>query len=105
MVDFSESQDRARALHRTRTRLAREMTEIVRDPAKYNNADVLDWINDRSKRSGLKMTTARDAANNNMVHIFVHDPRTETEDRRAIFDNMQYLGWVERRNEPTPDRS
>ena len=89
------------ALYHRRRQLAKEMSDIVKNPAKYNNADVLDYLRDRAKAANLEFFTRRDGRQRGMIHCFVCDKRTERPDPRPKFENPQYLGWVQRNMEPT----
>lgn len=100
---YVENPDRARVLFRIRQQLSKDMDGIVRNPQKYNNADVLDWVRDRAKELKLQFFTRRDPLNNNLIHLFVRDPIIEPVDVRAKPENPSYLGWVERNTNPTPE--
>ena len=97
-------QDRAVALFHLRTRIAKQMSDMVQNPAKYNNADVLDALRDIAKANRLQFLTRKDAHQRAIIHVYIRDPISEPMDPRPVTENPQYLGWVEKNTEPTPDR-
>jgi hypothetical protein len=98
---YTQNPDRARAIFEIRKRLAAEMDDMVRNPAKYNNADVLDALRDKCKRYGLQFLVKPEKNRPNLLHVFVRDPIIEPLVFTAAATNPIWLGWVEKNTEPT----
>jgi len=94
--------DHARALYEIRKKLSRDMEGMVRNPEKYNNADVMDFIRDYCKKHRLQFVVKPAKQQPNIYYLFVRDPITEPVDFSTdMVKNPTCLGWVEKRTEPT----
>lgn len=87
-----------------RRRLSQEMTEYVKNPAALNNRDLLDYLRDRAREKGQQFVVRRDKHQPKLIHIFMRDPVVEQLNLVPDQTNNQWLGWVEKNTEPTPDR-
>ena len=101
-----ESRDlRLRFVNEIRSKLSFEMKDMVENPAKYDNADVLDYIRDFCKNHQLQFLVKPQKDAPNILHVFVRDPLVEGLDLRAgsAHVNPCWLGFVEKNTEPTRD--
>lgn len=98
-----ERQQRLAMVNEARNQLAFQMQDMIKNPAKYNNADVLDALRDKCKKAGLQFVVKAQKDAPNILHIFVRDPLIEPLDLRAgsAHANPVWLGFVERNNNPT----
>jgi hypothetical protein len=94
--------DRARALFEIRKGLAMSMEDMVRNPAKYNNADLQDYIRDFCRKHNLQFVVKPAKQQPNLLYLFVRDPITEPIDFSTdMINNPSCLGWIEKRTRPT----
>ncbi len=88
-------------LFELRKKLSFEMQDMVRNPAKYNNADVQDYIRDFCKRHNLQFLVRPQKDAPNILHLFVRDPVLEAVDFTPGAANATHLGWVEKNTQST----
>lgn len=92
---------RMAVLFELRKKLSFEMADMVRNPAKYNNADVQDYIRDFCKKHNLQFMVKTQKGDPNILHLFVRDPILEPVNFVAGPTNPTHLGWVEKNTKPT----